>query len=243
MRCSMTRLHPFFSYFGAKWRLAPKYPQPLHETIVEPFAGSACYALQHHAKQVVLVEANDKVASIWQFLVAATPDQVRALPLVGPGQAIASLDVPEGARNLIGFWMARGASTPKTRPTAWMTKHAEKYPGCFWGERVRERIASQVDAIKHWEVVLGDYSEAPDVEATWFVDPPYQGAGVFYAHGASLLDYEELGCWCRMRLGQVIACENLGAQWLPFEPFATVSGCKTSEKRKKRTTEVLWHSS
>ena len=25
--------------------------------------------------------------------------------------------------------------------------------------------------------------------------------------------------WCRTRQGQVIACENVGATWLPFEPL------------------------
>lgn len=32
-------LKPFWRYYGGKWRAAPSYPAPLHNTIVEPFAG------------------------------------------------------------------------------------------------------------------------------------------------------------------------------------------------------------
>ena len=49
-------LHPFFSYFGSKYRLAKCYPQPQCDEIVEPFAGSAGYALLYPEKQVTLYE-------------------------------------------------------------------------------------------------------------------------------------------------------------------------------------------
>jgi hypothetical protein len=41
------------------------------------------------------------------------------------------------------------------------------------------------------DVVQGDYRDAPDVEATWFVDPPYQGDG---------RDEERAGARLRARL-------------------------------------------
>ena len=31
-------MKPFFTYFGGKYRVAPKYPSPLHETLIEPIA-------------------------------------------------------------------------------------------------------------------------------------------------------------------------------------------------------------
>ena len=43
----VTRLRPFFCYYGGKWRAAPKYPPPEHDTIVEPFAGAAGYATRY----------------------------------------------------------------------------------------------------------------------------------------------------------------------------------------------------
>jgi hypothetical protein len=33
----------------------------------------------------------------------------------------------------------------------------------FWGAYARDRIAAQVPAIRHWRVVEGDYTEAPDI--------------------------------------------------------------------------------
>lgn len=48
------RLRPFFSYFGGKWRDTPRLPAPKHPTIIEPFAGSAGYALRHYTRDVVL---------------------------------------------------------------------------------------------------------------------------------------------------------------------------------------------
>jgi len=33
-------LKPFWQYYGGKWRAAPHYPKPRHDTIVEPFAGA-----------------------------------------------------------------------------------------------------------------------------------------------------------------------------------------------------------
>ena len=34
------------------------------------------------------------------------------------------------------------------------------------------------------------------------------------------------GEWCRARQGQVIACENVGATWLPFEPLGSFKSSK-----------------
>lgn len=233
----MKPLRPFFSYFGAKWRIAKTYPAPLHETIVEPFAGSACYSLHHYDRQVLLVEKNPVVAGIWRYLIAATPAEIRRLPLLKEGQMVADLRVPQEARDLIGFWCARSATSPAKGPNAWMKKHAKGYPSSFWGERIRERIASQVDRIKHWQIAEGGYENRIFYSfggATWFIDPPYQEAGKSYVYGPDLLDYEALGRWCQHLPGQVIVCENEGANWLPFEPHKEIWGtCK-------RSKEVVW---
>ena len=110
-------------------------------------------------------------------------------------------------------------------------------PGSFWGERVRETIASQVDAIRHWQIHNCSYVECPvSYKATWFVDPPYQQAGKYYRFGSDLIDFESLAIWCRSRPGQVIVCENAGADWLPFRDLADV---KTT-RADRRSKEVYW---
>ncbi|HEY6921951.1 MAG TPA: hypothetical protein VI653_00670 [Steroidobacteraceae bacterium] len=104
-----------------------------------------------------------------------------------------------------------------------------------WTPALRDRVASQVDRIRHWQIIEGDYSLAPNVPATWFIDPPYDNkAGSYYAH--SKVDYAALAGWCRTRRGQVLVCENEGATWAPFETFATFKPGVNGSGSK----EVLW---
>ena len=108
-----------------------------------------------------------------------------------------------------------------------------------WTEATRDRVASQLRAIRHWESIEGDYTDAPYVEATWFVDPPYNNAvGRHYKHGPDGIDYAALGEWCQNRPGQVLVCENEGAKWLPFRPFVTLKAGVNG----KGSHEVLWSS-
>ena len=90
-----------------------------------------------------------------------------------------------------------------------------------WGDRPRQRIAKQLWRIRHWTIIEGDYTEAPDVEATWFIDPPYDNdAGRRY--GQQPDSFAALGEWCRTRKGSVIVCEQEGADWLPFKPLGDI---------------------
>lgn len=67
---------PLFSYFGSKWTIATSYPAPMHRTIVEPFAGSAGYALRYASREVILVERDPVVASVWRFLLGARRSEI-----------------------------------------------------------------------------------------------------------------------------------------------------------------------
>jgi site-specific DNA-adenine methylase len=236
---------PFFGYYGGKWRDALKhYPAPRFNTIVEPFAGSAGYALRyHHAKRVFLFEKDPVVAGVWDYLInKATTNDILTLPNVPLRGSVEKLEVCAEAKALIGFWLNRGVSMPRKKPSRWMRD--EIRPGSFWGERVRHTIASQLHLIKRWKIYNCDYTEAPTIlakelpdedEFTWFIDPPYQKAGHHYRYGANGINYGELAKWCKSRPGQVIVCENKGAKWLRFKSIADV---KTT--RKKRSKETLW---
>ena len=51
------QLRPFFGYYGGKWRDAVKhYPAPQFDIVMEPFAGSAGYALRYAERNVVLCD-------------------------------------------------------------------------------------------------------------------------------------------------------------------------------------------
>lgn len=204
-------LRPFFSYFGGKWTLAPRYPAPAHDVIVEPFAGSAGYATRYADREVILIERAPEIAALWRWLITVSVDEIESLPL----DPMKLDGTGAQASALIRFWCARGRTRPaSTVNSSWLS--SGKYPTSFWGEYVRSRIAQQVTAIRHWRVIEGNYSAAPDVRATWFIDPPYVGARHYLAR---VDDYAALGDWCRQRQGLTIVCEQQGANWLPFKPF------------------------
>jgi site-specific DNA-adenine methylase len=237
---SATALRPFFGFYGGKWRDTPKhYPAPRYGTVVEPFAGSAGYSVRYADRKVILGEKDEVIFGVWDYLIHVTPEEIRAIPDLAAGQNVADLALPQEARWLVGFWLNRGASRPRTGPSAWMRDGIR--PGSFWGERVRETIASQVERIHHWRVYNCSYETLPSHvrgDATWFIDPPYQKQGEHYHHGASDIDFPALGEWCRKRRGQVIACENDGADWLPFRSLADVKTTRAAG----RSLEVVWTS-
>jgi hypothetical protein len=227
---------PFFGFYGGKWRDAIKnYPAPEHATLVEPFAGSAGYSLRYPGLRVVLCELDPIIASVWQFLVQASEQEIMRIPDVPLDGSVDDLPVCQEARWLVGFWLNRAASSPRRSPSSWMREQIR--PGSFWGERVRRTIAAQLGLIRHWRVMNCSYEECPVTSrATWFVDPPYQLAGSHYRFGSSGIDYAQLADWCRSRPGQVIVCENAGADWLPFQEVADVKTTRPG----RRSREVVW---
>lgn len=231
-------MKPFFCYYGGKWRIARKYPSPIYPLIVEPFAGAAGYSTRYGAHGRVLLSDRDPVlARLWQWLIAATPEDVRSLPMIAAGEDVRVLSVEAGAQDLIAFWLNKGCTRPRRTASSWMRSGIR--PGSFWGNGVRARIASQVSAIKRWRCFESSYTELPDVEATWFIDPPYAGRpGSHYSFGSRQIDYTHLAEWCRSRRGQVIVCEAQGADWLPFASLGTFKANATSVGR--RSAEAVW---
>jgi hypothetical protein len=220
----------FFSYFGGKFMRAPHYPLPRYDAVVEPFAGAAGYSVRHQlGRRAILLDTSPFVAGVWRYLIAASPADIMALPLMEPGQSVDDLAVCQEARWLLGFWINQGSAVPKKT----MGGRASNRAFGTWGEKPRARLAAQVLLIKEWEFHDGDYSQAPDIEATWFVDPPYASHPGHYPGEAP--NFTALTDWCRARRGQVLVCETHGAEWLPFKPVTTVAGAS-----HRVTTEVLW---
>ena len=173
-----------------------------------------------------------------------SPSEILGLPDIGLDQAVDDLHIHQEARWLIGWWLKGGSREPVKKPTGWMKKAS--IPGyknagakSWWSAHIRQRIASQVEHIRHWNLIEGDYTDAPEANATWFIDPPYNNkAGDHYRHGRKHLDYKDLALWCRSRPGQIIVCEQQGADWLPFREWRTI---RTTTRRGARTSkEVTW---
>lgn len=231
-------LRPFFGYFGGKWRAAPKYPAPAHPEIVEPFAGSAGYALRYHTRRVSLYDKDPMIVGLWSYLIRARASEILSLPDV-PAEGVDALHLAcEEQRWLIGFWLTRGAVGPNRTASAWA--RSGQYADQFWGQHVRERLAAQVEQIRHWTVALASYEQIPNRPASWFIDPPYVGAGIHYRCSSREIDFSHLGAWCVDRQGQVVVCESEGATWLPFTTlgvFKVMEGI--NRKRKRPYVEVV----
>ena len=91
---------------------------------------------------------------------------------------------------------------------------------------------NSIESIKHFQIFNKSYEELENVEATWFIDPPYQHGGEFYTENN--INFSKLAEWCKTRKGQVIVCENDKANWLDFKPLISIQG------QSKKSTECIW---
>jgi hypothetical protein len=206
--------------------VASKYPFPKYRLIIEPFAGSARYSLLHgYNRNVVLCDSYLVIANIWKYLIQATPDQINNLPNLKRGDDLREFEMLPVERDLMGFMVNRGSPYPKNIYTTWSAASNEI-------EKSKQKIIKDLDNIRHYKIIHGDYRELKNVEATWFIDPPYQNGGQYYVHNK--INYSELADWCKSRKGQVIVCENSSASWLKFKPLCETWG------QKKTSKELVW---
>jgi site-specific DNA-adenine methylase len=222
-----------FNYYGGKSKVASLYPAPLHSTIIEPFAGAAAYSALHSDKKVLLNDTYCVVYNIWRWLIdEATPEGILDNVDFYVGQDIRSLDIPQPHKDLIGFCINRGNVSPCNIVQKWSCQVKSRPNWASTTNYRLKQIAKTLPKIRHWSVSCVDYKQLPDIEATWFIDPPYQYGGNYYVE--SRIDYGELADWCKSRKGQVIVCENTKADWLIFRPLITITG------QRHKTTEAVW---
>jgi hypothetical protein len=229
------------SYYGSKYKLAHHYPAPRHPVIIEPFAGGAGYSLHYPEHEVHLYDLNEKVCGVWDYVIRATPQEILALPLLGPGDTVDAppAHVSQEARWLIGWWINYALFEPRKSFSSALRRCMGNHSGVWCASR-RDKIAQTASQIKHWRVTNASYEDIPNTPATWFIGPPYAGkAGRAYPHNA--VDFPALAEWCVERDGQVMVCENSDSPaWLPFTPFRECVGALRTDKGRKRTMEVWW---
>lgn len=228
------QLKPFFCYYGGKFRAAPRYLAPVYDRVIEPFAGAAGYAIRYPDRDVLLVDIDPLIAGLWRYLTKVSAAEILALP--AHVEHVDEIKGPEEAKWLVGFWMNKGVSSPRKSASKWMRDGVR--PASFWGAEIRSRIAEQLPYIRHWDVREASYETLANEPGTWFIDPPYQVAGQHYR--SNTIDYGALSAWCQSRQGQVIVCENVGADWLPFEPFARIKGTPGANGGQT-SDEALWY--
>lgn len=216
-------MRPFFPYYGSKWNIARYYPHPQRPYVIEPFAGSAGYALFYDCPRVLLCDADPIISGLWSYLIHVTPAEILSLPLLPEvGDSVDNYNIPQEAKWLIGFWLNRGSATPKKSRTAYSARTDKAQLN--WGQRAKERIALQLNGIRGWTVREGSYAKVPSLTGTWFIDPPYGDKGKFYR--VPFQPTEEFGQWCLARQGHLIVCEGSGATWLPFIPLGDFKSSK-----------------
>lgn len=212
-----------FSYYGSKSKVVDLYPRPKHGKIIEPFAGSARYALRYFDREVLLVDKYPVIVDLWNYLKQASERDILSLPEPEKGEDLRSYSLSDGERYLLGFLANRGNYSPCNLVNNFSDIGRDK-----------RRIARGLYKIRHWEIRLGDYQSIENEVATWFIDPPYTAAGKNYVYGSEALDYSHLAEWSLSRMGQVIVCENLGADWLPFYSLRPLRGING------KNVEAIW---
>ncbi len=204
-----------FPYFGRKQKIAGLFPAPRYPLVIEPFAGSLGYSLHWQPPKVLAWEADDRVVTLWRRLANMT-----AIP---EPPAVGSLtdDLLVKLCSYSEHSLTSGVMTTTSRMVRdWEYVH-------------RRALALQPYVQRAVSYYYGGYGNCPDVEATWFIDPPYQCANRRgYKYGASQMDYTLLGDWVKRRKGQVIVCEQEGANWLNFKPLVNVASHRGAVSRE-----------
>ena len=219
-----------FSYYGGKSKIIKHYPKPLFQTIIEPFAGSARYALEFgQDKEVWLNDKYDVIYKIWKYLVNATPEQINSLPNLKKGDDLRNFNLSEEERYLLGFSVGNGRAVPSHTVTSFGDKTSYPKEDSRWRPNstwtlTKNRILKNLQLIKNWKITNLDYREMENVKGTYFIDPPYENGGNLYVENK--INFQELANWCKTRKGQIIVCENTKASWLPFRPLIEMRGQK-----------------
>lgn len=187
--------------------------------IIEPFAGAAAYSMLHGAeREVRLYDIDARIITAWRYLIRATPGEIMSLPILFPGDRLDQWpSLGQGASTFLGYMISASTRNPKKTATVKTN----------WSLARQKECAELVLRIKHWRVDVSDFRtiRQPKGGATWFVDPPYQVAGKWYDHPLKPGDYMELGRCCRVDWnGQVIACDLVGSNWLPFQKLVALKG-------------------
>lgn len=218
-----------WSYYGAKTNIIDLYPPPKFDKIIEPFAGSARYALKHFESDVLIVDKYEVIINIWKWLQKCSPEDIKGLPRMKQGDHVDDFKFPcQEAKDLMGFVIGFMTESPRKKGTIRLTQRPNHL------NYTLNRIASNLFKIRHWEIKCDTYENIPNQKATWFVDPPYQFGGHCYKESNKNINFESLKEWCLSLSGQTIVCESSKATWMNFKPMAS---------HKTRTgfqKEVLW---
>lgn len=229
--------------------MAKHYGKPRHDIVIEPFAGGACYSLYWNCRVVKLYDLDEDLCSIWDYLIHCSESDIARLPdYIEDVAQLQILTRPEAL--LISRWLY-ASPTVGVVTNSNLGFYKRKIAAGFkwlWSTHVKERIIRQKPLIADWTIMHCSYQEVPNIEAHWFIDPPYRNLKTTkYKYGRSNIDYSELSEWCRSRKGAVDVCEKQIENvegYLPFLepthylPFKDLH--KHTDQHGNIYTEMLW---
>lgn len=238
-------IHPLFKWFGSKWLAAPKYPEPEHDSIDDPFAGGAGYPLHYPDRRVRICETNPNLRILWPWLIhEATEALIREIPIDIPiGTDIRTLGLSTGQSMLLKHWQRTNNVGDCWTISPWGNESGQ------WTANTRARVAEEVHAIKHWQFdpdgvrVMRDAIGSGST-STWFVDPMYQHNYQYNAKQGH--DYDELACLVQALPGQVVVCEAMCPKtgkvpdWLPFRHFDRRVTSRRKANQNHHSHELIW---
>lgn len=211
-----------WGYYGSKALIVKLYPKPIHNKIIEPACGTARYSLEYFENDILLVDKYEVIIKIWHWLQQASEKDVLGINrvLIPHKKADEYEFDSEGEKLLFQFLIKKAPERPSLKVTDRVAIARPNYMNYSL-----KRIAKNLFKIKHWTIRCGSYESVPiDRYTTYFVDFPYQFGGECYPCSSKHLNFDKVGEWCRDLPGQVIVCENLKADWLPFVPLKSMKG-------------------
>jgi hypothetical protein len=234
---------PLFKWFGSKWLSSKTLPAPIHDTIVEPFAGGAGYSLRYAERMVVICENDPHLFRLWSWLIAeATQSAILDIPIGVPeGTDIRTLGLSIGQATLMKTWQRTNNVGDCWTVSPWGNKPGQ------WTANTRARVAEEFAAVRHW-TVCSDGLMVMNTNmgvATWFVDPMYQ---FNYQYRQQPLDYAALAKQILGVHGQKIVCEAVCPKtgrvpdWLPFEFWASRVTSRRKAENSHHSKELIWTS-
>lgn len=214
-----------WSYYGSKSKIINYYPAPTKDLIIEPFAGSARYALKYWENDVIICDKYERLINIWLYLQNASVKDIEKLPILKKGENLNNFQfICKEEKDLLGFMIQAGVNAPRLTCTE---------AGVRNQVTAKKNILNNLHKIKHWDIRCCSYTDVENKEATWFIDPPYQFGGKYYIH--KQIDYTKLKDWIYTLNGEIIVCENTKANWIELQPLKKIQGMAQTN-----TTEAIF---
>ena len=136
-----------WSYYGSKSKIVDYYPTPKFQKIIEPFAGSAKYALKYFEKDVLLVDKYEPIIKLWKWLQLCSPNDIKKLPVLKQGDDIRNIaGLCEEERILLGYGAQAGVAIFGNTVTEAGTRNMVT---------MFKNVANNLHKIKHWEIRHG----------------------------------------------------------------------------------------